>query len=104
CPIKRLENTTPEECWSGKGPNVSHLRVFGSIAYIHVHDQLRRKLDDKGDQMVLVMTGGYKLLNPINKQIVINRDVIYDEMNGPGAKMERETQLAFCVKRQTTMT
>jgi hypothetical protein len=74
---------TPEECWSGKKPSVSHLRVFGSIAYRHVPDQLRRKLDDKGNQLILIgyhNTGGYKLLDPMTKQIVISRDVIFDEM------------------------
>lgn len=35
-------------------PNISHLRVFGSLAYRHVPDQLRKKLDDKGEQMILV--------------------------------------------------
>ncbi|MCI73589.1 retrovirus-related pol polyprotein from transposon tnt 1-94, partial [Trifolium medium] len=46
CPTKRLNNVTPEECWSGNKPNVSHLKVFGSIAYRHVPDQIRKKLDD----------------------------------------------------------
>jgi len=26
--------------------------------------------------------GGYKLLNPLNKQIVMSRDVVFDETNG----------------------
>ncbi|GAU23070.1 hypothetical protein TSUD_183690 [Trifolium subterraneum] len=46
-------------------------------------DQLRRKLDDKSSQMVLVgyhSTGGYELLDPVTKQIVISRDVIVDEL------------------------
>ncbi|GAU51256.1 hypothetical protein TSUD_412480, partial [Trifolium subterraneum] len=83
CPTKRLNNVTPEECWSGNKPNVSHLKVFGSIAYRHVPDQLRSKLDEKSEVMVLVgyhLTGGYKLYDPISKSIVISRDVIVDEM------------------------
>ncbi|GAU43218.1 hypothetical protein TSUD_301050 [Trifolium subterraneum] len=83
CPTKRLDNVTLEECWSGNKPNVIHLKVFGSIAYRHVPDQLRSKLDDKSEVMVLVsyhLTGGYKLYDPISKSIVISRDVIVDEM------------------------
>ncbi|GAU11617.1 hypothetical protein TSUD_346090 [Trifolium subterraneum] len=83
CPTKRLNNVTPEECWSGNKPNVSHLKVFGSIAYRHVPDQLISKLDDKSEFMVLVgyhLTGGYRLYDPISKSIVISRDVIVDEM------------------------
>lgn len=30
---------TPEELWSGKQPNVSHLKVFGCIAYHHIPKQ-----------------------------------------------------------------
>ncbi|GAU28814.1 hypothetical protein TSUD_21510 [Trifolium subterraneum] len=83
CPTKRLNNVTPEECWSGNKPDVSHLKVFGSIAYRHVPDQLRSKLDDKSEVMVLVgyhLTGGYRLYDPVSKSIVISRDVIVDEM------------------------
>ena len=54
CPTKKLERITPEECWSGVKPSLSHLKVFGSIAHRHVPDQLRRKLDDKSSQMILV--------------------------------------------------
>lgn len=46
-------------------------------------DQLRRKLDDKSSQMILIgyySTGGYKLFDPVNKQVVISRDVIIDEL------------------------
>ena len=49
----------------------------------HVLDQLRRKLDDKSSQMILVgyhSLGGYKLLDPVNKHIVISRDVIIDDL------------------------
>ncbi|KAI5445914.1 hypothetical protein KIW84_013951 [Lathyrus oleraceus] len=83
CPTKRLEGITPEECWSGVKPSLSHLKVFGSIARRHVPDQLRRKLDDKSSQMILVeyhSTGGYKLFDTVNKQVVINRDMIIYEL------------------------
>jgi hypothetical protein len=46
-------------------------------------DQPRRKLNDKLDQMILVgfrPTGGYKLFNLVNKQVMISRDVVIDEM------------------------
>ena len=83
CPTKKLNNITPEECWSGNKPNVNHLRVFGSITYRHIPDQLRKKLDDKSEQLILVgyhSTGGYKLLDPVNKQVIISMDVIIDEV------------------------
>jgi transposase InsO family protein len=81
-PTKKMENVTPEEAWTGVKPNVSHFRVFGSVCYRHVPDQLRTKLDDKGELMIMVgyhSTGGYKLVNPVNNKIVISRDVVFDE-------------------------
>jgi len=45
-PTKRLEGMSPEEACTKLKLDVAHLRVFGSICYKHVLDQLRRKLDD----------------------------------------------------------
>jgi hypothetical protein len=83
CPTKNLEGITPEECWSGVKPSLSHMRVFGSITHRHVPDQLRRKLVDKSSQMILIgyhLTGGYKLFDPLNKNIMISKDVNIDEL------------------------
>jgi hypothetical protein len=40
---------TPEKKFRCKKPNVSHLRVFGCITYMHVLDEKRSKLDPKVD-------------------------------------------------------
>ena len=40
-------NKTPLEVWSGKKPDVSHLKVFGCMAYEHVPDTQKQKLDKK---------------------------------------------------------
>ena len=37
--------STPEEAYSGKRPDISHLRIFGSPVYMHVTKDARRKLD-----------------------------------------------------------
>ncbi|GJV35247.1 retrovirus-related pol polyprotein from transposon TNT 1-94 [Tanacetum coccineum] len=39
CRSKSLENKTPQEAWNGLKPIISHLWVFGSIAYVHVPSQ-----------------------------------------------------------------
>jgi transposase InsO family protein len=84
CPTKRMENVTPEEAWSGVKPCVKHLRVFGSLYFRHIPDQLRRKLDDKAQPAVMVgyhSTGSYKLYDPIGKKVMFNKDVSFDESN-----------------------
>ncbi|KAJ7961681.1 Retrovirus-related Pol polyprotein from transposon TNT 1-94 [Quillaja saponaria] len=83
CPTKGVENQTPQEAWSGKKPNVSHLRIFGSIAYAHVPDQERSKLDDRSVKYVFIgydsNSKGYKLYNPRNGKIIVSRDVEFNE-------------------------
>jgi len=46
CPYAKLNEKTPQEVWSGRKLSVSHLIVFGSIAYGHVPAQQRTKLED----------------------------------------------------------
>jgi len=38
---------TQQEARNGRKPSATHLKVFGSIGYIHVDDQVRIKLDEK---------------------------------------------------------
>jgi len=35
-PSSALEDKTPQEVWIGKKHSLSHLRVFGCDAYVHV--------------------------------------------------------------------
>ncbi|CAH9060927.1 unnamed protein product, partial [Cuscuta europaea] len=44
CPTKAVLNKTPIEAWSGQKPSAKHLKVFGSICYIHVPSVKRHKL------------------------------------------------------------
>ncbi len=57
-PTAAVHGMTPEETFTGKKPNVSHLRVFGCIAYVHVPDEKRSKLDPKVEKCIFI---GYSL-------------------------------------------
>ncbi|MCO5567379.1 hypothetical protein L7F22_021069 [Adiantum nelumboides] len=46
-PIATGHDMTPKEKFTGKKSDVSHYKVFGCIAYVHVPDELRTKLDPK---------------------------------------------------------
>lgn len=50
-PTFAVQNQTPEEAWSGRRPSIDHFRIFGCIAYAHVPEPKRSKLDDKGEKM-----------------------------------------------------
>lgn len=75
CPINKLEKVTPKEAWSGFKSNLNHLRVLGYITYRHDPGQLRKKLDYKGEMMILVgyhSNGGYKLFDASNRRVVMS--------------------------------
>ena len=44
----------PQEAWSGMSFNVSHIKVFGCVAYAHVPKELRGKLDDKSEKCIFI--------------------------------------------------
>jgi hypothetical protein len=83
CPTKAVINKTPEEAWSKRKHKISHLRVFGCVAYSLIPQELRRKLDDKGEKFIFVgyseHSKAYKLYNPITKMLIISRDVEFLE-------------------------
>ncbi|RVW73907.1 Retrovirus-related Pol polyprotein from transposon RE2 [Vitis vinifera] len=46
---------TPEEAWSGRKPAVDYFRIFGCIAYAHILDEKRRKLDNKREKCIFLV-------------------------------------------------
>src|SRR4051812_15258596 len=73
CLIKKLEKITPEEAWSTFKLNQNHLRVFDFVAYRHISGQLRKKMDNKGEMMILMgyhPTEGYTLFDIENRRIM----------------------------------
>eukprot|EP00253_Pinus_taeda_P023123 PITA_23123 len=54
CPTKEVMNRVPEEAWSGRKQGVTHMKVFGCVAYAHIPDRLRRKLDSKGEKCLFI--------------------------------------------------
>ena len=82
-PTRSVWGKTPQETWSGRKPGISHLRVFGSIAHVHVPDERRTKLNDKSEKFIFIgydsNSKGYKLYNLKNGKTVISRDMTFDE-------------------------
>ncbi|KAL5760877.1 hypothetical protein ACOSQ2_019715 [Xanthoceras sorbifolium] len=82
-PSVPLDGGIPEEVWSGKEVNISHLRVFGCISYVHIDSAERSKLDAKSNKCVFVGYGGdefgYRFWDYENRKIVRSRDVIFNE-------------------------
>jgi hypothetical protein len=62
---------------------VSHIRVFGCDAYMHVKDTDRSKLEPKSIKCSLLgyseYNQGYRLLDIAGKKIYYSRDVVFNE-------------------------
>lgn len=78
-----LITQTPYQVFKKKKPNVEHIRVFGCIGYAKIEAWHLRKLDDRPRKLVHLGTEpgskAYRLLDPINKKIVVSRDVVFKE-------------------------
>ena len=82
-PTKVLKNITPEEAWSSIKPDVSHFHVFGSDAWAHILDAKHKALEPKSENCIFVgyfeNVKGCRLLKTKSKNIIIRRDVKFDE-------------------------
>jgi hypothetical protein len=73
-PSSALDDKTPQEVWTGKKPSLTHLKVFGCDAYVHVPKENMSKLDKKDEKCIFIGykdgLKGYKIWNPKNKKVV----------------------------------
>jgi hypothetical protein len=72
-----------EEAWNKIKPNVSHSCAFGSATWAHISDEKRKALQPKSEKCIFVGYSedvkGYILLQPHCNEIIIRRDVKFDE-------------------------
>jgi hypothetical protein len=83
-PSSTLDEKTPQEVWTGKKPSLTHLKVFGCDAYVHVPKENMIKIDKKAEKCIFIRykdgLKGYKLWYLETKKVVYNRDVVFREM------------------------
>jgi hypothetical protein len=83
-PTQALEGKTPFEAWHGQKPDIGHLRKFGCLAFLHVPDGKRSKLDPKARRCLLL---GYvhntkkiwRLWDIGGHRVISGADVIFHE-------------------------
>src|ERR1700679_3880994 len=90
CSTTSLASKTPYELWHRKTPDVSHLRVWGCTAYVHVQKDKRTGIGSHMEKCVFVgYPDGYKgwmFYNPTTKRTVISERAEFDERYCPGLK------------------
>lgn len=76
---KAVKRKTLIEAWTGVKPTAKHLKVFGSLCYIHVPDHKRGKLDNKAVKGVFLgyssQSKGYRVHNLETESIAVSRDI-----------------------------
>ena len=79
CLHTTLGRKTLEEVFTGTRPDVSHIRIFGSVCYCHIHVDTRKKLDTSEMKGLLVgyneISKAYRVYIPACRRIIVTRDV-----------------------------
>ena len=74
-----LEFKTPEEVYIGKKPEVSHLKIFGCLRYVHILKEKRTKLDPSRKKGIFVgyceVSKAFRIYISGFPHIEISRDV-----------------------------
>jgi hypothetical protein len=74
---------TPEEMFTGKKPEVSHLKIFRCLVFIHIPKEKRNKLEPSGKKGIFVgyceVSKALRIYIPGHRHIEISRDVTFDE-------------------------
>lgn len=82
-PKVHLNAKSPEEIWSKRKPDISHLKIFGCRAYALIPKETRKKLDSKATECVMLGyadgSKAYRLYEIATGKILISRDVQFDE-------------------------
>ena len=95
-PTESLNNTTPFECLFNRKPDVSNLRVFGCVAYTHIPDHQRKKLEEKSRKCIFVGypdgTKGFKLYDLTKGAFIRSRDVIFEERTFHEFKRQKSSE------------
>ena len=78
-----VKGKTLEEAWPGRKPRISHLKVFGSLAFVWIPDASCTKLDAKSQKLMLVgynsLHKAYCLIDIETSRLIYSRDVVLDE-------------------------
>ena len=82
-PTRANSGLTPYQKLRRKKPNLQHLRIYGSIAWVHVHDERRTKLQPKSKKCVFVgyseVSKAYRCYDSHARIVLISKDVKFDE-------------------------
>ena len=75
--------STPEEAFTGKKPDVSHFKIFGSSIYVYVTKDAKKKLEPIVEVGIFVgyteTPHNYRVYFPNNRMTIVRQDIKFDE-------------------------
>lgn len=77
-PTKAVKKRIPYKAWSGRKAEVSHFRIFGSIAYVHIPSEKRKEFYDKSEKFLFI--GYSNETKGVLYKILINKILFLVEM------------------------
>jgi len=100
CYVKNLTlgegKRIPQELWTGRIPDLSYLRTFGCIAYIHMPVEKRSKLDQTAVKGIFVRYGQttrqYWILTLGDMKVKQHSSVKFDELQSGGTLLRTSYQ------------
>jgi hypothetical protein len=103
--LHRILKKTSYELLTGKKPNVSYFRVFGSKCFILVKRGRKSKFSSKAVEGFLLgydsNTRAYRVLNKSIGLVEVSCDIVFDETNGSQVEQvdldELDDEEALCV-------
>lgn len=94
-PTSAIKEETPYQRWYEKKPNLSHMKVFGCVAYAHIPDTERKKLDKKVVKVRFLgyatNAKGYRLWDEEKWRVLRRRDAVFNDTDFGWKQGENES-------------
>ena len=94
-PTSSLKGITPHQAWFKRKPDVSHLRIWGCLAYVFIQKDRHHSLQPHMEKCVFLgYPSGYKgwlFYNPKTQKYVISERAEFDEQVFPGLSKYKAT-------------
>lgn len=78
-----INDAVPQTRWNNRIQSIRHLKIFGSVAYVHIPKQKRNKLEPKAERGIMVgyarHTRGYRIWIEGTKTVIESKHVTFME-------------------------
>jgi len=92
CFSNSIDGKIPFECWTGRVPNLKHMRTFGCRVVALNKNPARGKFDPRGRECILIgysdVTKAYRVWYPSERKVEVTRDIVFLENSRSNMKYD----------------